>query len=192
MSYSHFWALLGYTNFNLKMTELLLEIQRTKKLGDPKYQAELTDGGFTAYVTIPVDGNGKTAQFTSGKIESITLAMENCARKAIDSCVDTYKFNIKDYTCATLDKLSIKYMEIELANRRLEESNRVLLETLAVAQEDNRRLKRELYEMKSRFGYETRFGYGKMRNLRKMKDETKELCDMEKPKQSLVSKKLTF
>lgn len=49
-------------NFKLKMTELLRVIQFSKKNGEPKYSAEDTEGGYTTYVTIPIDGNAATAE----------------------------------------------------------------------------------------------------------------------------------
>lgn len=127
----------GYVNFKLKMTELLWDVQLSKKFGEPKCETEYTEGEFTTYVTILIDGNSGTAQFASDKKTSLSEAIENSTRKAIDSCTSTYRSNIIDYTYETLEKLHMKYMAIELANSRLEESNKVLLKSLSLAQEDN-------------------------------------------------------
>lgn len=182
----------GYHDVKLKMTELLWEIQRTQKCGDPKFTAEYTDGGFISYVTIPVDKFGKTAEFMSDKKDSLFEATENVARKAIDCSTSTYKLNIVDYTSESLDKLSKKYMSIELSNTKLEESNRVLLQSLSIAQEENKRLCSEIEELKMQITSEDGLGFGRMKKLRMIKDERKDVLESVKTEKCPVSKKLSF
>lgn len=85
-------------------------------------------------------------------------------------------------------------MAIELTNNQLEESNRVILKSLSVAQEDNRRYRKEITELKMQYRKYAVFGFGKMRSLRKIKNEKRELCEMEERVQlwlvrSLISKR---
>lgn len=174
------------------MTELLLEIQRSKKFGDLKYQAEYTDGGFIAYVTIPIDLNGKTTEFMSDKKVSMFEATENVARTAIDTSTSTYKLNIVDYTSEALDKLSKKYMAIELRNTLLEEANRVLLKSLTDAQDDNGRYRKEIADMKMQCRNEAGFGVGGILMPMKIKDEKEEFSERVERNNSTVSKKLMF
>lgn len=172
------------------MTELLWEIQMSRKFGDPNFTVDYTDGGFISYVTIPFDKSGKTAKFKSDVKDSLFEASENVARKAIDYATATYKLNIVDYTSKSLEKLSKKYMSIELSNTKLEESNRVLLQSLAVAQEDNTHLRREIDELKRQITIED--GFGGIKKLRKVKDERKDVCESVKRGKCAVSKKLNF
>lgn len=79
-----------------------------------------------------------------------------------------------------------------MANVQLEESNRMLLGCLSVAQDNNRKLQEKIKELEMMFKDAPNVGLGKMWNLRKIKDEKSELCEREKKKHSLVSKKLNF
>lgn len=147
-------------------------------------------------MTIPIDGDGGTVQFKSDKKGSVDKVIESFARKAIDSCTSTYKLKIIDYTSETLEKLSAKYMAVEVYNIRLEESNIVLLKSLSIAQEDNLNYQKEIADLKMRLANlknkDVEVGLGKMRSLRKVKDEKRELCETEERKPSMVSKKLKF
>lgn len=174
------------------MTELLLEIQRSKKLGDPTYLTECTSDGFFSYVIIPIDLNGKTVEFKSNKKDHLFDATENVARKAVDSVTATYKFNIVDYTYPTLEKMSRKWAEIELTNTHLEESNRVLLKSLSEVQEANRQHREEIALLKMQCKNYVASRVGNISKTRKIKEERDEIGERVERKKSKISKKLMF